>query len=149
MLVFNKKDKRGFTMIELIIVIVLMAILSALSAPIYNKFQNTNNVELANIQASQALRRAQILSQASSGDSAWGVYIGNSQITLFKGNTYVTRDTNFDEIYQIVDSIKVSGLNEVVFEKFSGQTQNVGDIIFSINENFNKTITINGKGILE
>ncbi|MBT6067810.1 prepilin-type N-terminal cleavage/methylation domain-containing protein [bacterium] len=144
----NKNNNFGFTLIELILVIVFIGVLAGLSAPIYNRFQNSNSVELASMELVQSLRRAQVLSRSSDGDSNWGVYIASGQITLFKGISYAARDLAYDENYTIAEVIIVSGLQEIVFDKFSGDPQSTGSTIFTINVNANKTITINAKGVL-
>lgn len=148
MFYFGAKNNSGFTFIELILVIFFIGFLAAWVAPAYGRFQNFNNLELASMELAQALRRAQVLAQASSYDSNWGVYIDTGQITLFRGNSYLSRNAIFDEKYFIADIISISGLQEIVFNKFSGQPQNTGAINLTINDNINKTVTINGKGML-
>ncbi|MFA6307253.1 MAG: type II secretion system protein [Patescibacteria group bacterium] len=138
----------GFTLLEMILVIAVIGILSGITLPSYNKFQNSNNLELATMELVQALRRANLLSLASSRDSSWGVFLSSGQITLFKGSSYLSRDINYDENYNISDIIQISGLSEVVFAKFSASPQSTGTINFSINANTNKTITINSRGII-
>jgi|SaaInlV_200m_DNA_2_1039689.scaffolds.fasta_scaffold30769_2 type II secretory pathway pseudopilin PulG len=144
----NKNNNFGFTLVELILVIVFTGMLAGISIPVYNRFQNANSVELASMSLVQSLRRAQVLSKASDGDSNWGVYISSGQITLFKGVNYAGRDINYDENYFINNNITISGLQEIVFDKFSGDPQSIGSTTFIININASKTITINSKGVL-
>lgn len=148
MQILKSRNNIGFTLVEVVLVIFIFSVLVGFSMPVYNRFQNSNNIELVVIEAVQILRRAQILSQASDGDSNWGVYIASGQMTLFKGSTYLSRDTNYDEVYTLAGPINISGLQEIVFNKFTGEPQSTGTITFSINTNVNKTITINSKGML-
>lgn len=145
---FKNIKTAGFTLLEMVLVIAIIGILSGITLPSYNKFQNSNNLELATMELVQALRRAQLLSLASSRDSNWGVRLSSGQITIFKGNSYLTRDVKYDEQNSIVSIIGISGLQEIVFNKFSGTPQSTGTINFSINANTNKTITINSRGVI-
>jgi len=148
MFYFGVKNNSGFTFIELILLVFFIGFLAAWVAPSYGRFQNFNNLELASMELSQALRRAQILAQASSYDSNWGVYVNTGQIILFQGSNYLSRNVAFDESYSIAETITISGLQEIVFNKFSGQPQSVGAVNLTINDNINKTVTINSKGML-
>ena len=143
------KSNNGFTLVELTLVVVFITLVAGLSVPVYQRFQNSNDLDLAAMELTQTLRRAQVLSLANDGDSNWGVYSGSGQILLFKGASSTTRDANFDEVFSIPASIQVSGLSEIVFDKFSGEPQITGSIIISSNNNDQKTITINSKGLLE
>lgn len=149
MLKSNKKNQFGFTAIELILVVVLVALLAGVTVPMYGKFQVTNNLDLTVSKSVQTLRRAQVLSQANDGDSNWGVSIGQDQILLFKGNSSTTRSTEFDEIFNLEGNIQISGQQDIVFEKLTGKPQSFGSInIASNNNNESRTITINSKGML-
>jgi len=107
-----------------------------------------NDIDIATLNTAQAIRRAQNLSLGVEEDSVWGVRMSGSQVTLFKGGDYVTRDTNFDENFDLPDSVVVSGLSEVIFDKFSGIPQTVGSINFTAPNNLNRNITINEKGVV-
>lgn len=145
----NNITNKGFTLVEAVLVIFLIGFLAGIAVPFYNKFQNSNNIELAAMELSQALRRAQILSQASSLDSNWGVYLSTGKITIFKGNNYLSRDSKYDENYPINNLIQISGLQEVVFNKFYSNTSNTGVINFNINANTSQAITINSRGTID
>src|SRR3990167_8395347 len=107
----------GFTMIELLLSISIIAIIAGMSAPIYQAFQVRNDLDIATVSIVQSLRRAQILSEAVDGDSSWGVKVQSGSIILFKGVNYATRDINFDEKFDVSASITPSGVSEVAFTK--------------------------------
>lgn len=142
------KRGTGFTLVEIIIVLAVMALILAISAPVYRRSQMKNDLETGGAVIVQSLRRAQILSQAVAGDSDWGVDIKKSQITLFKGSSYLARDFSFDETYDLPSSLDVSGLSELVFNKFSGLPQANGTITLKIDDNEIKNITINSQGMV-
>lgn len=145
-----KKVKRvtGFTLLEVLLSIAIIGILAGISMPIYQSFQVKNDLDVAVNTIVQTLRRAQLLSQAVDGDSSWGVYMQNGSITLFQGADYSSHDSNFDEVFDVPTSITFSGIQEIVFTKFSGEPQTTGIITLNSSTNETRTITINEKGMV-
>ena len=144
---FQKRNRRGFTFTELILVVGMIVILAAVSVPVLQSFQVGNDLSVSVNVITQTLRRAQSLSQSMVSDTSWGVSIQSGAIILFKGTSYSLRDPSFDEIFDMPKSITPSGVGEIVFSKFSGEPQVTGDIILTT-PNQLKTISINKKGIL-
>lgn len=140
------KQYQGFTLLEILLSIACLAIISAISIPIYQSFQNKNNLNIATNTIVQSLRRAQVLSQSSDGDTTSGVKIQSGSIVVFRGVTYATRDTTLDEIFDLPTTIVPSGVNEVIFTKTFGLPTTTGSIILTFSPSEIKTITINEKG---
>ncbi|OGY44746.1 MAG: hypothetical protein A3B89_01420 [Candidatus Buchananbacteria bacterium RIFCSPHIGHO2_02_FULL_40_13] len=142
---FNKIT--GFTLLEMLLSIAVIAIIAGIGVPVYQSFQVRNDLDLAVNTVAQSLRRAQLLSQAVEGDMTWGVYVGNNKITIFKGASYFSRDIGFDEVFDLAKTITPSGNQEIIFNKFTGWPQSSGTLILTtINDS--KTITINAKGLV-
>jgi prepilin-type N-terminal cleavage/methylation domain-containing protein len=142
------KIKQGFTLIEILLSIACIAIISAISIPVYQSFQNRNDLNIAANAVAQSLRRAQILAQASEGDASFGVKIQLADVIIFRGSSFASRDIEFDESIAMSESITPSGLDEIVFSKFVGLPNNTGTIILNSNINETKEITINEKGMV-
>lgn len=139
--------KTGFTLLEILLSISVIAIITGIGIPIYQSFQVRNDLDLAVNTVSQSLRRAQILSQAVEGDSAWGVYVGENKIVIFKGSGYAAREAGFDEEFDLAGTITPSGDQEIIFNKFTGWPTNASALVLTtVNET--KTITINSKGLV-
>lgn len=132
-------SQKGFTLIELMIAISMVGILAGVSAPVGRALKERNDLTVAKSTVVQALRHAQLLSQASEEDTAWGVRIESGQAIIFGGQ---------DKIFAIPKQVVSSGLTEVVFAKLSGLPQNLGTITLTINSE-NEEITINQEGMLE
>jgi prepilin-type N-terminal cleavage/methylation domain-containing protein len=146
----NKRQARnGFTLIEIMLVVVIMIIVGSISVPVYQSFQVTNNLDVAAYTITQTLRRAQVLSQSGAGNSVWGVHITNGSATLFKGANFEARDATLDEVAEISNNITPSGIADVVFLSLSGEPQTTGNITLTTSNNETKNISINAKGMIE
>ncbi len=143
-----RRKTLGFTLIEMLLSVAVIGIIAAISAPVYQSFQNRNNIDIAAASVAQSLRRAEVLATAVDGDSNWGVDIRSGSITLFKGSSYAGRDTTFDEVYDMPTSIVPSGLAQVVFARFSGVPQTTGTITLTNSNAEIRTIAINAKGTI-
>lgn len=141
---------RGFTLMEVLLSVSIIAILTGLSAPIYASFQVRNDVDITTQSIADMLRRAQTYARGNSGDSQWGVRIQSDTATLFKGSTYAARVQAYDETTTIPGSMAPSGLinTDVVFTKLDAAPSSTGSITLTTNTNETRTITINAKGMV-
>ena len=146
---FNKnRNRSGFTIIELLLVIAIMTVTLSIMIPVSTDYQKRNDLDLAQTTFAQSVRRAQQLSMASDGDSQWGVATDsiNGNIVVYKGATFIGRDTSFDENYDLSKAITVSGQSEYDFTKLLGSTTS-GTVTFT-NGNYVKNVSVNVKGIV-
>ncbi len=141
------KKNKGFSLVEILIVLGIFTVLASVSILGYLNFTAHSNLEISTVGLVESIRFAQSSSQAGVGDSKWGVQISLDQVTIFKGDSYTTRDSSFDQIMGLSSKVIASGLSEIVFEKLMGSTVNTGVITLSNNSGL-KNISINEKGIL-
>lgn len=139
---------RGFTLLEVMLSVAIIALIAGLGTPIYQGFQVRNDLDVAANSVATSLRRAQILSQAVDGDTSWGLSIQSGEITLFRGASYASRSAEYDEVFNLQGSITPSGVSEIVYEKFTGIPQTTGTIILTSNANETRNIIINEKGTI-
>ncbi len=142
------KRQNGFTLIEILLSVGIIALLSVTLTPVFQSFQVRNDLDVATVSIAQSLRRAQALSQAVDGDTTWGVNIQSASTTVFKGASFVTRDITYDELFDVPLSITPSGLSSTTFAKLSGLPNATGTITLTSNINETRTITINDKGTI-
>lgn len=141
------KNIAGFSLIEVLLSVAIIGTLAGLSLPVYASFQSRNDLDLTTQSVADALRRAQVYARGVSGDSQWGVAFQSSSVTLFKGSSFATRDTAYDEVISL-PGISTSGLTEVLFSKLSAVPSTTGSIALTTNTNEVRTITINAKGMV-
>ncbi len=111
---------KSFTLVEIILVIAVFGILISFLVPVGLNFYKSQQLEAVTQELIQTLRRAQLKAMSVEMDSSFGVYLTNDNYTLFKGNSYEDRDTQYDEVFDLSQIIRISGLSEVVFLKFEG-----------------------------
>lgn len=117
---------KGFTLIEILIVITIMAFLVALTIPLGIQFYKNQQFDTIVDEVIQALRRAQWQAMSAKNDSSFGVYFKAGQYILFQGVSYIAR--NDEEIFDFSNDISFSGISEVIFSKIEGIPSSVGDI---------------------
>ena len=143
------KAEQGFTLLEMLLSVTIIGLLAGLSVPVYESFVRRNDLDLTTQSLASALRRAEAYARGVNYDSEWGVAVQSGAITLFRGATYASRNTAFDEVVDIPDSITPSGLTEVRFSRVWAQPHTTGAITLSSTTNSTRTVTINAKGMVE
>jgi prepilin-type N-terminal cleavage/methylation domain-containing protein len=145
----TKIDTRGFTLPEMLLSVSLLAIIGGMIIPSYHTFLVRNDLDIAVTTLAHNLRQAQSLSQSADGDMTWGVHVGVGSILVYKGVSYIARDSVFDQNTQIPKSIVPTGINEVNFSKVTGLPNATGTFRLTSQANEQRTITINEKGMVD
>lgn len=141
-------DVRGFTLIEIVVVVAAIMLLVAAAAPSLSLFMAKTSTQDAAAVYVQDLRRAQAQALSGNADSAWGVCVATSTITLYKGSSCAARDTTYDETYSTAAPLTVSGLTDVSFAKFTGLPSVAGTTTLAGTNAKTQTIVINAKGTI-
>jgi prepilin-type N-terminal cleavage/methylation domain-containing protein len=116
---------KGFTLLEILLVIGIISILLVFIVPVSLDFYKNQQLEVQTQSIIQTLRRAQSKAMAVELDSAFGFYITSQNYTLFRGNSYATRDAQYDEVFELPEIISIGGLTEIVFLKSDGLPKGV------------------------
>ena len=142
-------NTKGFTLPEMLLSVSLLAIIGGMIIPSYHTFLVRNDLDIATITLAQNLRQAQSLSQSADGDMTWGVHVGVGSILVYKGVSYIARDSVFDQNTQMPKSIVPTGLSEINFSKVIGLPNATGTFTLTSQANEKRTITINEKGMVD
>ena len=81
-------------------------------------------------------------------NSSWGVLATTSQVIVFSGASFASRNPTFDESFDISPSIKISGMSEEVFAKFTGIPSASGTLILTSSNGEARTVSVNSKGTI-
>lgn len=152
-----KNNNLGFSLIEIIIVIAILAVLSAIIFPNLPAFKNSSDLNNIVQEFVSTLKLAQNKTVISENYSQYGIYINTgvspNTYVLFKGASYAGRDIPSDKTYTLQDTIEfydvnLGGGNEIVFDKLTGASEESGSISVRVKSdaNKNKTIYISSSG---
>ncbi len=144
---FFLKNK-AFTLLEIMLTVSIFVLSASILSPIYLSAKNRDDLSTKTDILVSSLRRAQILSISGQGDSSWGVKILEDGLVIFKGDSYLTRDISQDDVVSVNKIILTEGLDEVVFTKIFGETNNIGDIKLKLRDK-EITVGINKKGVID
>lgn len=122
-------NRQGFTLLELLLVIGMLAVIGAIASPAWRAYQVRSDVETAVDSLTQALGRAKLKAVAGDGASAWGYDVQTS--TLFRGTEFASRDVAADELYPRPSAVAASGLMRVTFAALTGRPSATGSIILT------------------
>jgi prepilin-type N-terminal cleavage/methylation domain-containing protein len=143
------KKIKGFTLPEVLLSVALLAIIGGMVIPSYHTFIVRNDLDIATITLAHNLRRAQALSQSADGDMTWGVHVGVGSILIYKGASYILRDSAYDENTQTPTTIVPTGISEVTFSKVFGLPNATGTFSLTSQANEQRNVTINEKGMVD
>ena len=116
-------------MIEVLLVVAIAAGIFLLAAPFSLNFYRTQILEEARSNIVDALQRARHDALLQKNDSSFGVKINNGtphNYVLFQGPSYGDRVESYDEVFDLVPEINVTGETEIVFSKLSGTPNHTG-----------------------
>ncbi len=139
---------RGFTLIELIIVVAILLIVGAIAIPGIISLQNAPELNNAAEEIIGALRTAQNQTLSSFENSQYGVYFDLTtsphQYILFKGSSYALRSIASDRTYKVPSDVEFYQVNtggggQIVFDKLTGATANVGNVSLRLKSDNNQT----------
>lgn len=140
--------RKGFTILEILLVVAIIAIVAGIGIPFYYSFVTRNNLDLAEENVYEAYTRAHVKAQAGDRDTSWGLYVTDGSATVFSGNSFATRNGAYDEQFSFSENIVASGLTEVVFSKLEGEAGSTGQTVLTDTSGNIRTINVNAKGTI-
>lgn len=134
-----KTEYKGFTLVEITLVMVLISILLVITTPLVSNVVARNDVGSAHESLYNSLLRAQQLSKNQYQDSQWRICLDNNnkQYTITSGTC---SDPTNAEIIKISSNITISSEQtlDILFKAISGELDNTSNSI---------TITLTGGGV--
>lgn len=117
----------------------------------HSSFSSDHNILISSLLYSRGKAIANICNGLCIGGMSHGVYLNNNKYIIFQGENYSTRNPLYDITFEANPNIISSGINEIVFEKLSGEAKSVEPPPWNIylkntQTNQKSTITINSEG---
>ncbi|MBF8280252.1 MAG: hypothetical protein HW383_25 [Candidatus Magasanikbacteria bacterium] len=134
------------TMLEIILVLILFMGLVLSIFPSFFGWFRASYLDAARYGYVNALRRAQYRAFSQDRESAWGVDITTSTITLFRGTNFATRNTDFDETTDLSAVGSLSGPTRFIFQTFTGKPDTTGTTTIQATDGTSLNISVNGYG---
>lgn len=142
-------SNKGFTFIEIIVVLAIVSTISLLGSSFYSRFLTQNSVTNTTDHIISQLRKSQgfsIMGKQSAGN--WGVKYTTTpakQVTL-----YLQGNPGFDENYSINENITISPIFDVLFTHYTGvPTGATFPLTITITgNNSSESLTINSQGVV-
>ena len=121
----------GFTLIELLIVFAVLGIMGTLVMGPLARSRDEQSLSSSLEMTLALLGEARFKTLASEGDTRYGIYLGGTSITLFRGSVYVSGASDntvhsFSGTTYIATTSLASGTSTILFNRLSGGTDNYG-----------------------
>lgn len=139
----------GFTLMEIMIVLAIMLILAAASAPFYSFFQSFGALNSSKQEVLENIRLTRSKALAGENNSSFGVYFSSNKYTIYQGDSYVARDQSQDFINELPAGISFSGLSEIRFTLKTGLPSIAGTLTMTnASDNSTSSISVNSAGLI-
>lgn len=150
------KKKLGFTLIEVIIVISILTVISALIFPSLSKFRNNRILQNSAEDIVSLLNTAHADTVSSLNSTNYGVKVEQSRVVYFEGSTF-TEGVSTNKIIALNSILEIpssggvtlnSGGSVIVFNRLTGDTVNYGTILIRLinDTTIQKIITVTKTG---
>jgi prepilin-type N-terminal cleavage/methylation domain-containing protein len=146
--------RRGFTLLEVVIVVAILAALAALSAVTFRAMYDSTTVRAGASEVFGALVSARTRTLAAEGDDVYGVHVSSTTVTRFVGNTYNPADASnelyfFEGLVRATSTLIANG-GEIVFTRLSGVPNTVGTIyVYDMSGSGTSSVVIQSTGLIE
>ncbi len=142
---------RGFSYIQVLVVVAMLSILAAVSSPYYIQFQYKQRLHSSAEALLSDIRLVQGKAMQQMEDDQWGVHISDSDkaYVLFYGGTYNSTEANNMSI-SYVNSVSISPDQDIVFDPVTGAPTSGSDVTVTVSSSSlseTRTITINSEGM--
>jgi prepilin-type N-terminal cleavage/methylation domain-containing protein len=150
-----KRKNKGFTLVEILIAIALMALISTVVIFSFSKVNSMGALDKGSAEIVSTLNEARSLTLSSKDSSSYGVRFGESEVVLFRGVYNPSSSENIliplNSLIRISGVSLVGGGSEVLFERLSGRVETSGSVTVSLvnDPSQSKIINIHETGLSE
>jgi Tfp pilus assembly protein FimT len=142
---------RGFNLVQVLLVLAIFLTIASFAIPSLYQLQTGVQIDTVASEMAHNLRRAQTRALSGFDDTNWGVFFDNQTYVIFAGDSYETRNQDWDEDYLIAGSVSIINDfgSEIIFSKMNGVPDSDGSITLSNTANESAVININTLGVID
>ncbi len=148
------RSERGFTFIEVLTAVAIIALLSTVSIVAFRNLYRASAERTAAIEVVNALRDARTKTLSAEDDTVYGVRIASTSVTRFVGDIYSMGSAS-NTVYVFEGGASAAGTLvqngvDIVFERLTGEPTATGTIyIRDIDNKSTTTITLSATGLIQ
>lgn len=148
------KKQKGFSLIEIIVIIAIGAVLTATIVFSFSSFRNSKIVDVSADQILSVINEARVKTVSSEDYSRFGIHFEAGRVLFFKGDVFTEPNssniqTTLSPLVEISNISLSGGGADIVFQKLTGKTSNYGSLRIRLKSDNNKykTISVKSTGI--
>jgi len=111
------QNKKGFSFVELLLVIAIISIIAVSSAPFMSRFLTQNQLEVSTDKVVSTIRKTQSYAMANKENAVWGFCMSGSSIRLYKDSC---SSSSYNEDFDLT-KVTISGPVDVYFAGAAGK----------------------------
>ena len=140
-------NSKGFSALEVLLAMGIVTMIAVFTVPNYQLFQVRNDARAMTLRAVDMLNEARLRARAGDRTGDWGVNFTSSEITLFQGSTFASRNTSLDTVFPLPSTVTVSAPKEIVFEHLYASTT-PDSVALNFIDGSSNTISVNQLGAI-
>lgn len=144
----NKHKSPGFTLLEMVLTISLLGIITVSGFGIYTSFLERTKVNSQSEEIQSAIRTAKVFTDTGKAGSGWGVNITTTEIIVYAGSDFNSRDISLDLIFNRTSNLQISGDTNINFAKSNFELSGAAQITIANNLR-SSTINISENGVIQ
>lgn len=126
----NNTNQKGFSLLELLIVIAILALILATVLPSFTNFRRSSLLNTETMNIVTLVNRARLLSVSAKNDTHYGIHFEAGKVVLFDAAAAYSSTDPTNEVYNAPSGITISSIvvngggSDVLFDKITGETSN-------------------------
>ncbi|MBU6430916.1 MAG: prepilin-type N-terminal cleavage/methylation domain-containing protein [Patescibacteria group bacterium] len=144
---YHLKPNRGFTMMEFVITLSILAVLAAIIFTSMSSFRNSKALQVVDEEALSLLDEARGDTLSAKDGYAYGIHFESSKIVLFRGTVYSSSDSS-NKTVDVDGAVEIYGISlagggqDVLFQPLTAKTSQNGTVMIRLKSDVSKTKTI-------
>jgi prepilin-type N-terminal cleavage/methylation domain-containing protein len=148
-----KRTSPGFSLIELLVVLTIMAIIGVFAITGFKDYARFQQYDASVATVKSTFIDARVRARSAELDQSYGVKILTSSLVVFRGSTYSAGASTNETVSLTGATISRSltgGTDQIIFNKLTGLPSATGTItVVGVEHVATTTLTISGVGVIQ